>query len=105
VQNVLYNTTASRGPTGQPLFGYPQTFTMGYSPNQITVLGTLLVTISVAVNPRALETGIVQWYTMATQIRPLNLAAALAVNQSGGGRFMSTLPKDLPMNDPGSYYQ
>jgi prepilin-type N-terminal cleavage/methylation domain-containing protein len=105
VQNVLYNTTSLRGPTGQPLFGYPQTFTMGYSPNQITVLGTLLVTISVAVNPRALETGIVQWYTMATQIRPLNLAAAVAVNQSGGGRYMSTLPHDLPMNDPGSYYQ
>jgi prepilin-type N-terminal cleavage/methylation domain-containing protein len=105
VENVLYDTASTRGPTGQPIFGYPQEFLMGYSPNQITVLGTLVVTISVAVNPRAMEAGIIQWYTMATQMRPLNLASAVAVNQAGGGAYMSKLPNDLPMNSPTNYYQ
>jgi prepilin-type N-terminal cleavage/methylation domain-containing protein len=110
VQNVLYNinTTTpalSKGPAGQALFAYPQEYTLGIIPNQISVVGTLVITLSVAVNPHSLETGITQWYTMATQIRPLNLAAAVAVNQSGGGKYMSKLPNDLPMNDPTNYYQ
>jgi prepilin-type N-terminal cleavage/methylation domain-containing protein len=110
VQNVLYyidssNPANSRGPTGSPLFGYPSVFTVGIVPNQITVVGTVVLTISVAVNPKSLESGIVQWYTMATQIRPLNLAAAVAVNQSGGGKFMAKRPNDLPMTNPSNYYQ
>jgi hypothetical protein len=105
IQNVLYDTSSSHGPTGQPIFGYPQEFLLGYSPNQITVLGTLVVTVSVAVNPRSLETGVVQWYTMATQIRPLNLAAAVSVNQSGGGQYLAKMPNDLPMTNPSNYYQ
>jgi prepilin-type N-terminal cleavage/methylation domain-containing protein len=105
IQNVLYNTSSSYGPTGQPIFAYPQEFLLGYSPNQITVLGTLVVTVSVAVNPRSLETGVVQWYTMATQIRPLNLAAAVSVNRSGGGQYLAKMPNDLPMTNPSSYYQ
>lgn len=110
VQNVLYyiDTSApanSRGPTGSPLFGYPSIFTVGIVPNQITVVGTVVLTVSVAVNPKALESGVVEWYTMATQIRPLNLAAAVAVNQAGGGKFMAKRPNDLPMTNPANYYQ
>lgn len=107
VVNVLYNAASSQGPTGQPIFFYPpaQQYLLGVSPSYITVVGTVVITISVAVNPRAMEAGIVQWYTMATQMRPLNLAAAVAVNQAGGGSYMSKLPNDLPMNSPTNYYQ
>jgi hypothetical protein len=110
VENVLYNINSttpalSMGPTGQPIFGYPQEYTIGIFPNQISVVGTLAITLSVAVTPRTMESGIVQWYTMATQIRPLNLAAGVAVNQAGGFQYMSKLPKDLPMNNPTNYYQ
>ena len=106
VQNVLYNTTSLQGPTGKPLFDYPAEFTVGYNPSgiTITVVGTIVVTISVAVNPRSLESGIIEWYTMATQIRPLNLAGAVAVNQTGGGKFMALTPFSLPMNNPTGYY-
>jgi hypothetical protein len=104
VQNVLYNTTNHSGPTGQPLFGYPSTVLVGFVPNQVSVVGTIVVTISVAVNPRALESGVIEWYTMATQIRPLNLAAAVGVNQAGGGKFMAMAPLSLPMNNPPGYY-
>ncbi len=110
VQNVLYNintsnSALSKGPTGQPIFSYPEEYTVGIVPNQITVVGTIVITLSVAINPKSMESGIVEWYTMATQIRPLNLAAAVAVNQSGGGKFMAKLPNDLPMNNPSNYYQ
>lgn len=107
VQNVLYNlnTAPPQGPTGTPIFGYPQTYTVGINPNQISVIGTIAVTLSVAVNPRSLESGIIEWYTMATQIRPLNLAAAVAVNQAGGQSYMARAPLDLPMQNPASYYQ
>jgi type II secretory pathway pseudopilin PulG len=110
VQNVLYNINTSNaalsaGPTGQPIFAYPQEFTIGIIPNQITVVGTVVITLSVAVSPGNMEARITQWYSMTTQIRPLNLAAALAVNQSGGGKFMSKLPNDLPMNNASNYYR
>lgn len=109
-ENVLYNINSSNpalsmGPAGQPIFGYPQEYTIGVVPNQISVVGTLVITLSVAVNPRAMESGIIQWYTMATQIRPLNLASAVAVNQAGGFEYMSKKPNDLPMNNPTNYYQ
>jgi hypothetical protein len=104
VQNVMYDLANQRGPTGQPLFGYPSTMLVGFVPSQITVVGTIVVTISVAVNPRALESGIIEWYTLATQIRPLNLAAAVGVNQAGGGKFMAKAPLSLPMTNPTGYY-
>ncbi len=107
VQNVLYNMNAAppQGPTGAPIFGYPQTYTVGINPNAISVIGTIAVTLSVAVNPRSLESGIIEWYTMSTQIRPLNLAAAVAVNQAGGQSYMARAPLDLPMQNPVNYYQ
>jgi hypothetical protein len=104
VQNVLYNTTTQQGPTALPIFAYPSEFLVGFVPNQITVVGTIVITISVAVNPQSLESGVVEWYTMATQLRPLNLASAVAVNQTGGGKFMATAPFSLPMNNPTGYY-
>lgn len=112
VQNVLYqDITASYtapatpvGPTGQPIFGYPQILDVG-ALNNIAVVGTLVVTISVAVNPQALEAGVVQWYTMSTQIRPLNTVAAVAVNLSGGSTYMNWGPLDLPLANPTNYYQ
>jgi len=105
VQNVLYNTTNAAGPTGQPIFGYPQTFIVGINPNQVTVVGTIVVTLSVAVNPQSLESGVVEWYTLASQMRPLNLAAAITVNQEGGSNYTASAPLDLPMQNPVSYYQ
>jgi prepilin-type N-terminal cleavage/methylation domain-containing protein len=111
VQNVLYqdiNATYAApatplGPTGQPIFSYPNTVVVGVVPNQVTVVGTILVTLSVAINPRSLESGRIEWYTMATQIRPLNLSAAVAVNQAGGAHYMVKLPPGLPMTYPTGY--
>jgi hypothetical protein len=103
VQNVLYDTTNARGPTGQPIFGYPTTVLVGVVPNQVTVVGTIVVTLSVAVNPRSLETSRIEWYTMATQIRPLNLTAAVAINQAGGAKYIVKLPSGLPMTYPTGY--
>ena len=106
VQNILYNTANNQGPTGQPIFAYPNTFTVGLIPNIMTVVGTVVINLSVAVNPQALETGSTpEYYTMATQIRPLDLAAAVAVNQSGGGKYLPLLPAGLPMANPANYYQ
>lgn len=105
LQNVLYNTTIQKGPTGLPIFAYPNTFTVGVVPNIMTVVGTVVINLSVAVNPQTLETSTPQYYTMATQIRPLNLAAAVAVNQNGGGKFLPKLPAGLPMATPSNYYQ
>jgi len=105
VQNILYNIANQQGPTGQPIFAYPNTFTVGVIPNILTVVGTVVINLSVAVNPQALETGTApEYYTMATQIRPLNLAAAVAVNQAGGGKYLPLVPPGLPMANPGSYY-
>lgn len=105
VANVLYNTTNASGPTGQPIFGYPNTVTIGIVPNVITVVDTITVTISVDVSPINLATGQHQWITMATQIRPLNLNAAIVVNSAGGANYLPLLPKTLPMTYPTNYYQ
>ena len=105
VQNVLYNTTSKQGPTGQPIFSYPVTVPLSIVPTTITVVGTVVVNLSVAVSPKSLETGsLVQWYTMATQVRPLNLVAAVAVANAGGSKFLPSLPVDLPMAYPSNYY-
>ena len=104
VANVLYNTASQSGPTGQPIFAYPNQIVIGVVPNQITVVGTVVVTISVAVSPKSLESELPQWFTMATQIRPLNLQAAITVNNAGGAIYLSPLPKSLPMTFPSNYY-
>lgn len=104
VQNVMYDAALKQGPTGQPLFSYVAT-TVGVVPNVQTVVGTVTVNLCVAVNPESLETNTVQYYDMATQIRPLNLAGALSVNGTqGGGKFLPPEPLGLPMSDPGNYY-
>jgi prepilin-type N-terminal cleavage/methylation domain-containing protein len=107
VANVLYNTTNASGPTGQPIFGYPNTVTIGIIPNVITVVDTITITLSVDVTPINLATGQHQWITMATQVRPINLNAAIAVNNAGGVNYLPLLPKTLPMTNPTSppYYQ
>ena len=109
VEKVLFNATSATigtGPTGLPIFSYPNTVVVGVIPNQLTVVGTIVITLCVAVNPQAMESGQVQWYSMATQIRPLNLAAAINVNHSNGGTYMPPTPKTLPMANPTSppYY-
>jgi prepilin-type N-terminal cleavage/methylation domain-containing protein len=104
VEKVLYNTTTHSGPTGKPIFGYPDHVQIGTYPNVYTALGTIVITLSVAVNPQALETGRIQWSTMATQIRPLNLAAAINVNNSNGGLYIPPTPRTLPMTYPANYY-
>ncbi|HEV2248294.1 MAG TPA: prepilin-type N-terminal cleavage/methylation domain-containing protein [Terriglobia bacterium] len=104
VTNVLYNTTNQSGPTGEPIFAYPNRVVIGVVPNQITVVGTVVVTLSVAVSPRSLESESPQWFTMATQIRPLNLQAAITVNNAGGAIYLPPLPKSLPMTFPSDYY-
>jgi prepilin-type N-terminal cleavage/methylation domain-containing protein len=105
VQNVLYNMTTQGGPSGQPIFSYPSTFALSIVPNTVTVVGTVVINLSVAINPQNLETGVVQWYTMATQIRPLNLAASVSVDTAGGGKFLPPQPLGLPMAIPSNYYQ
>lgn len=104
VTNVLYNTTNRSGPTGEPIFAYPDQVVIGVVPNQITVVGTLIVTISVAVSPESLESESPEWFTMATQIRPLNLQAAITVNNAGGAIYLPPLPESLPMTFPSNYY-
>lgn len=104
VEKVLFNAAAGTGPTGQPIFSFPNTITVGVIPNQITVVGTIVITLCVAVNPKSLESSQVQWYTMATQIRPLNLTAAINVNNSSGGLYLPPSPKSLPMALPVNYY-
>ena len=74
-------------------------------PNVITVVGTIIIAISVDVTPINLATGQHQWITMATQIRPINLAAAIAVNNAGGATYLPPLPQTLPMTNPTNYYQ
>ncbi|MCL5671514.1 MAG: prepilin-type N-terminal cleavage/methylation domain-containing protein [Acidobacteria bacterium] len=104
VANVLYNSTNQSGPTGQPIFAYPNQIVIGVVPNQITVVGTVIVTLSVAISPKSLETSQVQWFTMATQIRPLNLTAAVNVNNAGGAIYLPPMPASLPMTFPSNYY-
>jgi prepilin-type N-terminal cleavage/methylation domain-containing protein len=104
VTNILYNTTNQSGPTGEPIFAYPNQVVIGVVPNQITVVGTVVVTLSVAVSPKSLESASPEWFTMATQIRPLNLQAAITVNNAGGAIYLPPLPKSLPMTFPSNYY-
>lgn len=106
VQNVLYNATSQQGPSGLPIFSYPNNVTVSIVPNTVTVVGTVAISLCVAVNPENLETGVVQWYTMATQIRPVNLAGAVNIVQnSGGARYLPMQPPGLPMSNPSGYYQ
>ncbi len=111
VQNVIYqdiNATYTApatplGPTGQPIFGYPNTLPVAITPSVVSVVGTLVINLCVAVNPKALESlSGVQWYTMATQIRPVNLWSAIAVNVTGGAKFLPQAPVGLPMAFPSS---
>lgn len=104
VQNVLYNATLKQGPTGQPIFS-TSTVTVGVVPNILTVVGTVVINLSIAVNPQNLETGGVQGYNLATQIRPVNLTAAIAVNNAGGGKYLPLQPAGLPMTNSATYYQ
>jgi len=104
VQNVLYNTTNTAGPTGKKIFDM-QTVTLAIYPAVQTVVGTVVIALSVAVNPRPMESGIVEWYTMATEIRPLNLSAAITINgQPGGCTLLPKVPACLPMSNPTGYY-
>lgn len=116
VQNVLYQDISGTNPvgpsavpsaTGQPIFTYRFTAPVTVVPSTVSVVGTILVNLCVAVNPQALETGnAVHWYTLATQIRPVNLWSAVTVNHTGGGRFLPPTPVGLPMLFPSlsTYY-
>lgn len=100
VRNVLYQdvTIANpTGPTGKPLFAYPSTILVGIVPNLTSVVGTVVITMCVAVNPQNIETNQVEWRIMSTQIRPLNLSAAVQVSQAGGYKFLPVTPAGLPM--------
>jgi hypothetical protein len=96
-QNVLYNISTQQGPTGQPIFSFPNLVTVGIVPNQVTVVGTVVITISVAENPKNIETNRASWFTMSTQVRPLNLSAAVAVGKAGGFTYLPRQPAGLPM--------
>jgi type II secretory pathway pseudopilin PulG len=105
VEKVLYNPVNKVGPTGKPIFTYPPAneIPVGVVPNQVTVVGTIVITLCVAVNPKKLETTVVSWYTLATQIRPLNLTASVNINNTGGGRYIPLTPASLPMTNPANY--
>ncbi|HLY59202.1 MAG TPA: hypothetical protein VKV95_00400 [Terriglobia bacterium] len=100
VRNVLYqdiSSTNPTGPTGKSLFAFPNTILVGIVPNQTSVVGTVVISMCVAVNPQNIETNQVEWRVMSTQIRPLNLSAAVQVNQAGGYKFLPLTPTGLPM--------
>ena len=103
VNNVLYqDITGSNpvGPTGKNLFTY-NTLPVTVVPNIISVVGTVGIDVTVAVNPESLEAqGVVQYYTMSSQIRPVNLWAAVSINQTGGSTFLPPMPVGLPMAFP-----
>lgn len=105
VQSVLYNTSLKQGPSGMPLFSYPSNTTILLVPSSATVVGTVVISLCIAVNPESLETGVVQWYNMGTQIRPVNLAAAEAVYNAGGGVDLASPALAAPLANPSSYYQ
>ncbi len=107
VGNVMYQDITSvsnpTGPTGQPIFAYPNTVTLAITPSTVSVVGTVVINLCVAVNPKALEQGnVVQWYTMATQIRPVNLWGSVTVNVTGGSKYLVQSPVGLPMAFPSS---
>jgi prepilin-type N-terminal cleavage/methylation domain-containing protein len=105
VQYVLYNTTLKQGPSGMPLFSYPNNASILIVPSSDTVVGTVIISLCIAVNPQSLETGIVQWYNMGTQIRPVNLAAAESVYNAGGGVDLASPALAAPLPNPSNYYQ
>jgi len=106
VDNVLYQSiTASNpvGPTGRPIFSYPNPVQVTVIPATISVVGTVVINLSVMVNPKSLENpGTIQWYTMASQMRPLNLWSAVTANQAGAGQYLPPTPGGLPMAFPSS---
>jgi type II secretory pathway pseudopilin PulG len=112
VQNVLYQSVSGSNPvgpsevsggTGQPIFTYRFTDPVTLVPSTVSVVGTIVINLSVAVNPQDLETGnTVQWYTLSSQIRPINLWSAVTINQTGGGRYLPPTPQGLPMSFPSS---
>src|SRR5579875_701736 len=56
VQNVLYNVTSQQGPSGLPIFAYPNNVTVSIVPSTVTVVGTVVINLCIAVNPESLET-------------------------------------------------
>jgi hypothetical protein len=42
----------------------------------------------------------VQYFTMASQIRPLNLWGAVAITRTGGSIYLPPMPVGLPMAFP-----
>ena len=117
VQNVLYQDITGSSPvgpsevsggTGQPLFTYKFTDAITLVPSTVSVVGTIVINLSVAVNPQDMETGnAVQWYTLSSQVRPVNLWSAVTINHTGGGRYLPPMPVGLPMSFPSplsSYY-
>ena len=103
VDNVIYqDITGSNpvGPTGRPLFNYITT-PVTVVPSAVSVVGTVGINVSVAVNPASLEAqNVVQYYTMASQIRPVNLWAAVSITRSGGSMYLPPVPVGLPMAFP-----
>jgi len=107
VQNVLYNMASGKGPSGQPIFSFSGTSQILIVPNNITVVGTVVINLCVAVNPESLETGTVQWYTMSTQIRPVNLAAGAEINNENASVYLPAplVPNASAITIPPNYYQ
>lgn len=104
VEKVLYNANNQVGPTGQPIFLYLNQVQVGVTPVVVTVTGTVQITLCIAVNPKNLETNQVTFFTMASQIRPLNLYNALNVNANSGALYIPPKPASLPMAIPTNYY-
>jgi len=106
VDNVLYQSiTATNpvGPTSQPIFSYPNPVQVTVIPSTISVVGTVVINLNVMLDPKSLQNpGVVQWYTMSSQMRPLNLWSAVTTNQTGGGRYLPPTPQGLPMAFPSS---
>lgn len=106
VDNVLYQSITTSnpvGPTGLPIFSYPDPVQVTVIPATISVVGTVVINLSVMVNPKSLENpGTVLWYTMSTQMRPLNLWSAVTANQTSGGQYLPPTPLGLPMAFPSS---
>ncbi|MDE3178933.1 MAG: prepilin-type N-terminal cleavage/methylation domain-containing protein [Acidobacteriota bacterium] len=104
-QNVLYNTSLGQGPSGHPIFSFPSNYTVSIVPVTVTVVGTVSINLCIALNPASVGNESLKWYTMATQIRPVNLAAAVALVSAGAATNLPQQPPGLPMADPSNYYQ
>lgn len=104
-QNVLYNTSLGKGPSGHPIFSFPSNYTVSIVPVTVTVVGTVTINLCIALNPANAGSQPMKWYAMATQIRPVNLAAAVALVSAGAGTYLPEQPPGLPMTNPSNYYQ